>query len=168
VAGRCAHDLTEIGLTEIGLTEIGLTDVGLTDVGLTGIGVALRTRVTKQALGQLAGQLADRGYVEVVPDPGDGRAKLIRCTELGERARSAIRAIAVALEDRWRAEVGAARYAVFREVLAELAGSGPRSEQEAEWRGGPSVRGGNIDPSTPQDTPVTGTTEQQEAGDQTT
>ena len=51
--------------------------------------------VTKQALGQLAAQLADRGYVETV-------------------------------EDRWRAEVGAERYAVFRAVLGELSGASSR------------------------------------------
>ena len=85
--------------------------------------LAAWTRITKQALGQLAGQLADRGYVEIVPDPDDRRAKLIRCTERGQRARSTIRAAAVALEDRWRAQVGDARYAVFRDVLAELGGA---------------------------------------------
>ena len=77
-------------------------------------------RITKQALGQLAGQLADRGYVEIVADPSDGRAKLIQCTPRGERTRGAIRTTAERLEDRWRAEVGDARYAVFREVLVAL------------------------------------------------
>ncbi|GAA2861300.1 hypothetical protein GCM10010472_18270 [Pseudonocardia halophobica] len=44
-------------------------------------------------------------------------------------------------------------------------GVGPAT---AEWRGGVSVPGGNIEPPTSQGTPVTGTTEQQEAGDKTT
>ena len=82
-------------------------------------------RITKQALGQLAGQLADRGYVEIVADPSDGRARLIRCTPRGEAARGAIHAIAERLEDRWRAEVGEARYAVFREVLVALGEARP-------------------------------------------
>ena len=83
-------------------------------------------RITKQALGQIAGQLADRGYVEIVADPSDGRARLIRCTPRGERARDAIHTIAERLEDRWRAEVGEARYAVFREVLVALGEAGPQ------------------------------------------
>jgi DNA-binding MarR family transcriptional regulator len=74
--------------------------------------------------GALAGQLADRGYVEIVADASDGRAKLIRCTPRGERTRSAIHTIAHRLEDRWRAEVGDTRYAVFREVLAALGEAG--------------------------------------------
>jgi DNA-binding MarR family transcriptional regulator len=85
--------------------------------------LATSTRITKQALGQLAGQLADRGFLETAPDPADGRAKLIRCTPKGAEARAQLRATAAALEDRWRAEVGAERYAVFRSVLVQLAGS---------------------------------------------
>jgi DNA-binding MarR family transcriptional regulator len=88
--------------------------------------LAARMRITKQALGQLAGQLADRGHVEIVADPGDRRAKLIRCTPCGERTRHAIHATAAVLEQRWRDEVGAERYAVFRAVLAELGGRIPR------------------------------------------
>jgi DNA-binding MarR family transcriptional regulator len=90
--------------------------------------LASRTRITKQALGQLASQLADRGYVQIVRDPCDRRAKLVRCTQRGQRARHAIRAAAAALEGRWRAQVGEARYAVFREVLAELGSAHLRAE----------------------------------------
>jgi DNA-binding MarR family transcriptional regulator len=82
--------------------------------------VALRDRITKQALGQLAGHLADRGYVEIVPDPADGRVRVIRRTTRGDRARQAARAAMTVVEDRWRGEVGEDRYATFREVLREL------------------------------------------------
>jgi DNA-binding MarR family transcriptional regulator len=85
--------------------------------------LAARARITKQALGQLATLLSERGYLETVPDPDDRRAKLIRCTPLGQRARDDLHAVAAALEDAWRDQVGAERYAVFREVLAEI-GSG--------------------------------------------
>jgi DNA-binding MarR family transcriptional regulator len=86
--------------------------------------LAARLRITKQALGQLAGQLADRGVVEIVADPDDRRARLIRCTARGERARAAIHTTTEKLEDRWRAEVGDARYSVFREVLVALSEAG--------------------------------------------
>ena len=85
--------------------------------------LAERMRITKQALGQLATQLADRGYVETVADPSDRRARLIRCTPAGDRARRAMQGVARALEERWRREVGDDRYAVFREVLAEIVGT---------------------------------------------
>jgi DNA-binding MarR family transcriptional regulator len=82
--------------------------------------IALRDRITKQALGQLAGQLADRGYVEIVPDPADGRARVIRRTTRGDRVRQAARAAMTLVEARWRDEVGEDRYAIFRDVLREL------------------------------------------------
>jgi DNA-binding MarR family transcriptional regulator len=80
--------------------------------------------VTKQALGQLAQQLADRGYVETVEDPHDRRAKLVRPTPRGAAAVRRARDAIACVEDRWRAEVGDDRYAVFRAVLGELAGQG--------------------------------------------
>jgi DNA-binding MarR family transcriptional regulator len=89
--------------------------------------LAAQAGITKQALGQLAVLLADRGYVEIVPDPGDRRARLIRCTERGERVGRAIRVAAATIEDRWRSQVGDDRYAVFREVLTELGGVRPPS-----------------------------------------
>jgi DNA-binding MarR family transcriptional regulator len=83
--------------------------------------IALHDRITKQALGQLAGQLTDRGFVEVVADPADRRARVIRRTARGDRARRSARAAMNAVEQRWRAEVGEDRYAIFRDVLGELA-----------------------------------------------
>jgi DNA-binding MarR family transcriptional regulator len=94
--------------------------------------LAARTRITKQALGQLAGQLADRGFVEMVPDPSDRRAKLVRCTPPGARATRRARQILAELEDQWRAQVGAERYAVFREVLAELVDGGDPNVSEPQ------------------------------------
>jgi DNA-binding MarR family transcriptional regulator len=82
--------------------------------------LAARTRITKQALGQLATQLAHRGYVETIPDRDDRRAKLLRCTPVGARVTQQAREVVAAIEERWRDEVGADRYAVFRDVLLEL------------------------------------------------
>jgi len=77
-------------------------------------------RVSKQGLGQIIAQLAAGGYVETVPDPADRRAKLIRRTARGDEVTRTIRALVTRVEARWRREVGAERYAVFRAVLSEL------------------------------------------------
>jgi DNA-binding MarR family transcriptional regulator len=97
--------------------------------------LATRTRITKQALGQLAVQLADRGFVEMVPDSGDRRAKLVRCTPAGMRATARARQILATLEDDWRRRVGAERYDVFREVLAELVDGAPTDPVPVETEG---------------------------------
>ena len=49
--------------------------------------LAERARMTKQSVGEVATDLEQRGYVERVPDPADGRAKIIRLTERGARPR---------------------------------------------------------------------------------
>jgi DNA-binding MarR family transcriptional regulator len=79
-------------------------------------------RISKQGLGQVAMQLAALGYVEITPDPSDKRAKMLTRTVAGERERLARRAVVDEIEDVWRAQVGAERYAVFRDVLAVVAG----------------------------------------------
>jgi DNA-binding MarR family transcriptional regulator len=88
--------------------------------GTTATELSARMRVTKQGLGQLVAQLTSAGYLQLVTDPADRRAKVIRCTELGEQAQELMRARLDEVERRWRAEVGTARYRAFREVLAEL------------------------------------------------
>jgi len=44
------------------------------------IELAARTRMTKQAAGELIGYLTDRGYLEVAADPDDRRAKRVTLT----------------------------------------------------------------------------------------
>ena len=48
--------------------------------------LAERARMTPQAMSELVEDLVARGYMERVPDPTDGRAKLIVLTDLGNVA----------------------------------------------------------------------------------
>src|SRR5919199_2989010 len=45
--------------------------------------LAERSGITKQAVGEAVAELEQLGYVERVPDPSDGRAKIIRLTPRG-------------------------------------------------------------------------------------
>src|SRR3954454_3914345 len=45
--------------------------------------LAAQAQVTKQTAGELVDQLEKRGYVERVPDPRDGRARLVRLARRG-------------------------------------------------------------------------------------
>jgi DNA-binding MarR family transcriptional regulator len=47
--------------------------------------LAARMGVSKQAAGQLVGELEEMGVLERVPDPADGRAKLVRFSARGRR-----------------------------------------------------------------------------------
>jgi DNA-binding MarR family transcriptional regulator len=64
--------------------------------------LAARAGMTHQAMAQLVGELEQRGLVERVDDPSDGRARLVRLTDDGrEVVRAALKHIA-AIEETWR------------------------------------------------------------------
>jgi DNA-binding MarR family transcriptional regulator len=83
--------------------------------------LAADSGLTKQALAQALAPLAAGGYVEVVPDPSDGRARLVRHTDRGREVDAAARDRLEAVEREWARRVGEERYAVARAVLADLA-----------------------------------------------
>ena len=47
--------------------------------------LADRAHMTKQSVGEVVTDLQQLGYVERIPDPSDGRAKIIRLTARGAR-----------------------------------------------------------------------------------
>jgi DNA-binding MarR family transcriptional regulator len=67
--------------------------------------LASRTELTHQAVGELVDVLERRGYVQRIPDPSDGRARLVQLTKKGRGAvRTAIREISeieATWLDRW-------------------------------------------------------------------
>jgi DNA-binding MarR family transcriptional regulator len=77
--------------------------------------------ISRQAMGQRLREMQERGWVEVSPDPSDGRAVLVRLTSSGERMRRRTEAAVAELELEWARVVGEDRYRVFRSVLSELA-----------------------------------------------
>jgi DNA-binding MarR family transcriptional regulator len=76
--------------------------------------------LTKQAVGEVVADLEQLGYVERAPDPGDGRAKLIRLTERGGEARQTAIEIFGEIEREWEERFGAERVAAMRELLEEM------------------------------------------------
>ena len=81
--------------------------------------LATRAGMTRQSMGELVRELEGFGLVEMVPDPQDGRAKLVSWTEDGLAiARIGKRHLA-AIERRLEAEFGA-EYESARRVLERL------------------------------------------------
>jgi DNA-binding MarR family transcriptional regulator len=92
--------------------------------------IARAQDVTKNAVGQLVTELEDLGYVERVPDPVDGRAKIVRYTEQGRALLADAAAIAEQLDAEIEAVIGARRLAELRSTLADIChhlGLGPAS-----------------------------------------
>ena len=82
--------------------------------------LAERAGLTKQAVGEAVDDLQRLGYVERIPDPTDGRAKLVRLTEKGEEVRQLGRETFADIEARWAKQVGEERWENLRETLEDL------------------------------------------------
>src|SRR5690348_13252868 len=75
------------------------------------------TGLTKQALAQALEPLEAGGYVDVVPDPTDRRARVVRRTDRGREVIAALRQLQERYEQAWAAEVGPDRWLAARAVL---------------------------------------------------
>lgn len=111
--------------------------------GIRPTALARRVEVSKQAVGQLLGDLESRGFVEMVPDPDDGRARLVRLTAAGLAAFDHGRGVLAFYEAALAARVGLARIATLRDtlgrvlaVLAEWAAGGAPRRAPARGSGG--------------------------------
>lgn len=82
--------------------------------------LAEQAGVTKPTAGFLVDQLERAGYVERVPDPTDGRARLVKVAERGARSVEASRAIVAEIEAEWTAHLGERRMAQLRRLLTDL------------------------------------------------
>lgn len=82
--------------------------------------LAERANMTKQSVGEVTTDLERLGYVERVPDPGDGRAKIIRLTERGRAAQTLGLGIIDEIEQEWAERYGAERVAALRDALEAI------------------------------------------------
>jgi DNA-binding MarR family transcriptional regulator len=82
--------------------------------------LAARARTTKQSATSLVDQLERAGYVERVPDPADGRAKLVRMTARAHEVGVAANAEVARALGEWEEHVGTARMRELEETMRML------------------------------------------------
>jgi DNA-binding MarR family transcriptional regulator len=82
--------------------------------------LALIAGMTKQAVGEFADLLEAGGFTVSRRDERDRRARLVSRTPAGDEAAAESSRVIAAVEQRWREEVGPARYDLMKEVLREL------------------------------------------------
>ena len=82
--------------------------------------LANQTRMTKQALNYLLGQLQQLGYLTRETDADDQRSKRIRLTRRGHAAIKAIREIVQDVEAEWQQRLGTRNFAQLRDLLTQL------------------------------------------------
>lgn len=111
--------LAERGLGDFGVAH-GTVFQYVDDAGTQVAELARRARVTKQSMAALVAHLEDRGYVERIPDPDDGRARLVRVTPRGLEVFAVVREFVAELDARLRRRLGARRLRALRALLVEL------------------------------------------------
>ena len=82
--------------------------------------LATQTRMTKQALNYLLGQLEQFGYLTREADGDDQRSKRIRLTSRGRAATEAIYEIVQEVETEWEQQLGPRKFAQLRNLLTQL------------------------------------------------
>lgn len=79
--------------------------------------LAERVGMTKQALGEFANALEERGLLESVRDAADRRVRILRLTDDGRVAVEASERVIADVEQRWRDLVGAEAWGRLRDDL---------------------------------------------------
>jgi DNA-binding MarR family transcriptional regulator len=82
--------------------------------------LAEQAQITKQSMGSLVDHMVACGYVESLPDPNDGRAKIVRLTDRGWNLDNAAREILSQIEQEWAEQLGDERMTQLKQTLNDL------------------------------------------------
>jgi DNA-binding MarR family transcriptional regulator len=121
VVRHCHRAFTEAGYTGIRPAHMSILQHVDHPPGGTRIGeLAERAQMTKQSMGQLVADMERGGLVERVPDPTDGRARIVRLTERGWMMHETAGEIVRGLEAEWATRLGGPKLDRLRQLLKEL------------------------------------------------
>ena len=124
IASRAAADrifgvVHDAGFTELTVAQSRLL-MGVDPEGTRLSVLAERAQIAKQTATALVDKLERAGYVERVPDPTDGRARLVRLTSRAQAAIPIARAEEARIEAEWEEHLGSHRMAQLRDALISL------------------------------------------------
>jgi DNA-binding MarR family transcriptional regulator len=124
VAYRALEQRAHDAVLAAGITDITLAQARIAArIGPHGTRVsdlAEQARITKQSASFLVKQLERAGYVEVVSDPADRRARLVRLTTNADRVISAANTEVERVLAEWADHVGADRLRQLYDTLLDL------------------------------------------------
>ena len=113
---RSAH---RKGFTELAPSHNAVFAV-LPPEGSRAADMAVRAGITRQSMGEVIRDMIRVGLVETVPDPADGRAKIVKFTAYGKRVASGGYRHILELEERFSDEFGEEDWATTRRVLGRV------------------------------------------------
>ena len=124
IASRAAVDRIFAAVQAAGFTDATIAQgrlmMGIDPEGTRLSVLAERALIAKQTATALVDRLERAGYVERVPDPSDGRARLVRMTARAESVLPIARAEEARIEAEWRAHLGDERMDQLRQALTAL------------------------------------------------
>jgi DNA-binding MarR family transcriptional regulator len=124
------EDLVEAGYGDVRPTH-GCVFRFVPEDGMRLTELATLAGMTKQSIGEIVDDLAERGYVQRLPDPADRRAKLIHLTKKGEKAQAVGLELFAKLEQRYAERYGTDRVADLRALVEEIvAAESPKAAPE--------------------------------------
>ena len=82
--------------------------------------LADQAQMSKQSAGVMVDQLERLGYVCRVPDPADGRARLIVIEQRGRRAVEVAAATRDEILSEWKAYLGSRNFTLLQQILDQL------------------------------------------------
>jgi len=127
--GRAVLDGVSAGVRARGFDNLrpvhGFAFTRLAAGGATVTDLAEHLDMTRQAAAQLVDDLVAKGYVERLPHPADGRARLVVLTEKGWACTRAAEAAMTEVVAPWVAELGEERLHALLADLLRIAPAGP-------------------------------------------
>lgn len=124
IATRAAVDRVFQAIRDAGFDDMTIAQsrllMGIDDEGTRLGTLATRAQIAKQTATALVDRLEQAGYVDRVPDPTDGRARLVRMTSRARAILPIARAEEARIEAEWRAHLGAERMDQLRQALTAL------------------------------------------------
>ena len=82
--------------------------------------LADQAQMTKQSASVMVDQLESLGYVRRVPDPADGRARLIVIEQRGRRAVEVAKATRDEILAEWKEYLGTRNFTLLQQILDQL------------------------------------------------
>lgn len=128
---RLADTLREKGFKDVKPSHFNVLR-HLDDEGMRQIDLAADAGITKQAVGKMIGDLITAGFVELINDETDGRAKRVIYTPLGKKLIDESVDIVKGLEKEFSEVLGIEDYATLRTSLVQLLSHYRQDENDEE------------------------------------
>lgn len=116
---RIQSHLSALGYDDVPAAAVSLLPL-LEGDGVRPVSLAAKLKISKQAVQQSLKPLEISKYVETVPDPTDGRGKLVKLTNSGEKLLKTMHKVKQSVQDELRDQLGKKTFRKMEESLMEI------------------------------------------------